>query len=219
MGAARFCSWTFLARLIKTSPGRCQSSLSFRQLTRTLHKFAFGTTFSSINKVYSRRSKNKEKQAPQLVAKALIAKKKVSKCLSELRALGVGHAPTPATTDGLRRSPRLQSLMDGHKQPASAADRQTKRPSKLSSSSMHTASKGNILSLFPGPVKFPTLTELDQTEGPYPVIPTEMLQERARLCGVPREEVTPELLQSKATEEGQKEGSSAHGNPQIPNEV
>jgi hypothetical protein len=85
--------------------------------------------------------------------------------------------------------------------------------------SHNSHNKGNKLNFFPSLVKFPTLSDLEKAEGPCPEIPIEMLQERARQCGVPCEEVTLELLHNKSTRGGRKESSSGQGELEISNEV
>jgi hypothetical protein len=82
-----------------------------------------------------------------------------------------------------------------------------KAPSNLSRSSPQGAPDGIFLSLFPGPVKFPSLTYLEKLSSPYPHISTVALQEKAAQCGGPPEEVTPQLLHNQRKPAGQ-EGSS-----------
>jgi hypothetical protein len=47
-----------------------------------------------------------------------------------------------------------------------------------------------VFTSFPGPVKFPSLTDLEKSVKPYPNIPDVTLQEVAvQQCGVPPDEV------------------------------
>ncbi|GJN27899.1 hypothetical protein PR202_gb15962 [Eleusine coracana subsp. coracana] len=63
----------------------------------------------------------------------------------------------------------------------------------------HSSTKGNSSS-FPGPVKFPSLTDLEKYGTPYPELPASLLQEVAiKRCSVPPEEETLELLEMEST--------------------
>jgi hypothetical protein len=64
-----------------------------------------------------------------------------------------------------------------------------------------------MLNLFPSPVKFPSLTDLEKLAVHYTQISMVALQENVVQCGVPPEEATPELLHRRKTTDGQ-EGSS-----------
>jgi hypothetical protein len=138
------------------------------------------------------------------------AKKKQSGNFARARTLGKAFALTPETSDGLRRSPRISRLLDGHKTKLSSFARPPKGPSKLSKSSLQDSPEGNVLSLFPGPVKFPSLTDLEKLSSTYPQISTVALQEKASQCGVPPEEVTLQLLHSQRTPAGQEGSSRQH---------
>jgi hypothetical protein len=77
---------------------------------------------------------------------------------------------------------------------------QSLNPTGLSSTSDSATNhlKGNVSSSFPRPVKFPTLTDLEKSEQPYPKISAETIQEVAmEQCGIPPEEVQLELLTRK----------------------
>jgi hypothetical protein len=71
--------------------------------------------------------------------------------------------------------------------------------------------KGNVSSSFPSPVKFPTLTDVEKSEQPYPKISAETIQEVAmKQCGIPPEEVQLELLPERWKSNISGEEASSH---------
>jgi hypothetical protein len=178
-----------------------------------IHKQAYGKNYSIIERVYTRRKKEqkgKTKASPSQATGRIRAKKATAKSVRAKR-LGKALASTPETSDGLRRSPRISSLLDGHKVKPSSSARIPRASSKLSRSSLQGAPEDMAHILFPGPVKFPSLTDLEKMASPYPPISTVALQEKATQCGVPPEEVSLQLLQGQVNSEG-KEGSSRQNN-------
>lgn len=114
---------------------------------------------------------------------------------------------TPLSEKGLRRSPRIQKKLDGYK------NKPKDNVGIPSNGEMTMASKtqqGKGYFSFPGPVKFPSLTNLEKCKE-YPKIPTPILQEVAiRMCSVPRKEATLELLEAPTRSSGRKGGSSVN---------
>ncbi|GJN17498.1 hypothetical protein PR202_gb04570 [Eleusine coracana subsp. coracana] len=109
--------------------------------------------------------------------------------------------PTPITTKGLRRSPRMEEINEGHKPVLT----QSSKPAQLQSSS-HTEGLQQVCSLatnsvtsahdmFAGPEKFPTTKDIDESLTPFPAISIHAIQKVAvEECGLSPEEVAKELL-------------------------
>jgi hypothetical protein len=156
-------------------------------------KQAYGKTFSLIEKVYNRRKRtnNNRGTASHLAPTGHIrAKLKRGLNAATTRALGKNIIPTPVNLDGLRRSPRIFSILDGHR----AKTHSTSSSRLRCSPPLQGLSEGNPFHLFPGPVKFPSLADLEKSTCPYPHIDLVALQEKVILCGVPPEEVSQQLL-------------------------
>jgi hypothetical protein len=78
-----------------------------------IHKHAYGKNFSVIERVYVRTRKGL-KGATISPTSHIRAKKTSNKSFRE-KLLGKALQSTPETTDGLRRSPRISKLLDGHR--------------------------------------------------------------------------------------------------------
>jgi hypothetical protein len=104
------------------------------------HKLAYDKVFSVIEKVYVRRNKGREGKSsassPLAVTGHIGAKKKTTRSPATIRALRKSNVIIPESTDGLRRSPRIMCLLDGHKASAPSSAHPSKGPSTLSKSSL-----------------------------------------------------------------------------------
>jgi hypothetical protein len=88
-------------------------------------------------------------------------------------------------------SPRIKDILDGNKHPVHHPEEQNVIAPESA------APNGNVFSSFPGPVKFPTLIDLEKCEKSYPEIHADIIQEVAvKTCSVPLE-VPIELLKSR----------------------
>jgi hypothetical protein len=73
------------------------------------------------------------------------------------RVLGRNIISTPENTDGLR-SPRISSILDGHKAKIHSSSASRLRGSSfLANPQLQGAPEGNSFDLFSGPVKLPSL--------------------------------------------------------------
>jgi hypothetical protein len=123
-------------------------------------------------------------------------------------------AVTPDTEEGLRRSPRIKSLLDGHKKFIKATKLKLVVNPTDQGQSMpaYDSEMAAPLKVFPGPVKFPTLLQLDKAKEPFPKIPIQALQEVAvKRCGVPPppEEVHQEGLTGNRAQDSLDQSASA----------
>lgn len=106
----------------------------------------------------------------------------------------------------------MQKKLKGYKDRASRmqAEDVGMQPDPNSTAEPHV--QGNFFFHFLGLVKFPTLTELENCQRPYPFIPAYVLQTMAlHQCSVPPEEATLELLEAPKdaeAEAGGKDGGS-----------
>jgi hypothetical protein len=151
-----------------------------------------------ITKTYSRKNFKREREkagAEDTPVKKVV---KVRPAVAMKKVAGKAlKAMIPDTEKGLRRSPRLKSLSDGHKKILKTtklkfAVNTTDQDQSMSAfvSEMTAPSED-----FPGPVKFPTLMQLDKAKEPYPEIPIQALQEVVvKRCGVPPDKVHQEVL-------------------------
>jgi hypothetical protein len=74
------------------------------------------------------------------------------------RVLGRNIISTPENTDGLRRSPRISSILDGHKAKIHSSSASRLRGSSfLANPQLQGAPEGNSFDLCSGPVKLPSL--------------------------------------------------------------
>lgn len=181
-------------------------------------KQAYGMKFTPILKVYKSMGKRSKKikgilkkDGNATTAKKLAAKKlkTVSFDFKNKHAapLILGE-DTPLTDKNLRRSTRMKKKLQGYKNETSRVSSEAMVMHEGPGNQGEITAKGSLFFHFPGPVKFPTLTELEICENPYPFIPTYVLQAVAlHQCSVPPEEVTRKLLEAPTQDEdGGKDG-------------
>lgn len=208
-----------------------QEDMDQQTNVQKVYKAAYGQNFTQIKGVYSRaRFPKKEKRKETTKLKGILKFKTTrpgqcsrtdprnqkSGLISAKKMIKTkkGKAvQTPFTQENLRRSPRIEVLLDGHKVPTQHQDVQDQAADHISDQSAQQLATSNILSSFPGPVKFPTLTDLEKCDKAYPEIPAIILQELAVMsCSVPPEEVQLELLMAKEPKQPVK-GSSLESKP------
>lgn len=125
---------------------------------------------------------------------------------TQLQVLG----DSELTDKDLRRSPRVQKRLKGYKDKESRIQAEQGGMESGPTNLKQPSAEGNMLFHFPGPVKFPTLTELENGQNTYPIIPANVLQAVAiQECSVPPEEVTLEQLEAPSTAEAGGKGSSS----------
>jgi hypothetical protein len=98
------------------SAGRSSVLLQELREVSAPHKEAYGKLFAPITKTYSGKKLNKDTK--KAISEDTIAKKaiKVRPAVTMKKSAGKAlKAAIPDTEEGLRRSPRIKSLLDGHK--------------------------------------------------------------------------------------------------------
>lgn len=193
---------------------------SIDEAEQTLYKQAYGVQFAPILMVYKIKVKNGKnlKGILKNIENMTEAQKVTAKSLKIVKFDFKHHSDTQLqvvedrtiTDKDLRRSPRMQKKLKGYKDMTSRM--QAKQPGMEygPSNMVEPLVKGNMFFHFPGLVKFPTLTELNKCQKPYPFIHACSLQTVAmHQCNDPLEEVTLELLEAptQAEDEGKDGGS------------
>jgi hypothetical protein len=103
----------------------------------------------------------------------------------------------------LKMSPRIKDIPNGNKHPVHRPEEQNVIAPESA------APNGNVFSSFPGPVKFPTLIDLEKCEKSYPEIHADIIQEVVvKTRSVPLEVVPIELLKSRKENTWHTVGSS-----------
>jgi hypothetical protein len=177
------------------------------------HKEAYGKLFAPITKTYSR--KKLKKDSKKVVSEDTPAKKAIKVRPAVTMKKGAGKAlkaAIPDTKEGMRRSPRIKSLLDGHKKIIKATKLKLAVNPTDQGQSMpaYDSEMADPSEVFPGPVKFPTLMQLDKAKEPFPEIPIQALQEVAvKRCGAPPEEVHQEVLTGKRVQDNSGQSASA----------
>jgi hypothetical protein len=147
-----------------------------------VYKEAYGCTLSPIHQVYTRNKRNMDEQFK--------LKGPILEPSSPSKIIVNNSTVTPISDDNHRRSPRIKNLMDGHRIIA------TQNLSSPRDDDPMVIPQGKTRSQFPGPIKFPSLVDLEKSKKPYPPIPVQNIQEVAiDHCIIPSKEVKPELLQ------------------------
>jgi hypothetical protein len=194
------------------SDGRSSVLLEELREVSAPHKEAYGKLFAPITKTYNRKKLKKDSKA---ISEDTPAKKaiKVRPAVTMKKSVGEAlKAAIPDTEEGLRRSPRIKSLLDGHKKIIKATKlKLAVNPTDQGQSMPAYDSEMTAPSeVFPGPVKFPTLMQLDKAKEPFPEIPIQALQEVAvKRCGVPPEEVHQEVLTGNRAQDSSGQSASA----------
>ncbi|TVU07256.1 hypothetical protein EJB05_47304, partial [Eragrostis curvula] len=125
---------------------------------------------------------------------------------------------TPVTVHNLRRSTRLGNINEGHRNVVVPNPRETAVRSASPREGLQQVASlaGNSVSSnsteFIGPVKFPTVAEIDDCSIAFPEIPIQVLQDvGVNNCGLSPEEITRELLMD-AKDNNSEDGSSGANN-------
>lgn len=130
-----------------------------------------------------------------------------------------GKTPTPITTKGLRRSPRMEEINEGHKPVFTQSNKLAQLQSSSRTEGMQqvcSLATNSVLSahdMFAGPEKFPTIKDIDESLTPLPAISIHAIQKVAvEECGLSPEEVAKELLlteKDQVTEQGEEDPAQA----------